>query len=410
MMAALTASRAGNHVMLVEKNNKLGKKLFLTGKGRCNLTNSCDMEELFANVVTNSKFLYSSFYDLSNQDTISLFEELGLKMKVERGNRVFPLSDHSSDVIKVLERALSKTGVCVLLNSCVVSILSRRLDESEKTDVKSKFNHQITGVKLSNGTEIKADAIIMATGGASYPSTGSDGTSFDLLKSFDITVTQLKPALVPLRTKEEFVYDMSGLSLKNVGVSLVCDGKEIFSDFGEMLFTHFGVSGPLILSASSYLNGRFYKKEAKLFIDLKPALNTQMLDDRILRDFGEVQNRLFKNSLSGLLPSKMISSVITLSEICPDKQVNCVTKEERLRLVNTIKNYPLTIVGDRGFEEAIITSGGVGTKEINPSTMECKKVKGLYFAGEMIDVDAKTGGFNLQIAWSSGHLAGQLGG
>lgn len=410
MMAAYVAAKSGNKVTLVEKNNKLGKKLFLTGKGRCNLTNSCDMEELFANVVTNSKFMFSSFYDFTNLDTMSFFEELGLKIKVERGNRVFPVSDHSSDVIKVLERALIKTGVSILLNSNVVSLLSRELADEEVQNIKSKFNARITGVRLSDGKEIMSDAVIMAIGGASYPTTGSDGKSFDLLKPYGIDIIELKPALVPFNTKEDFVYEMSGLSLKNVSVSVFCEGKKVFFDFGEMLFTHFGVSGPLVLSASSYLNGKYYKKEAKLVIDLKPALSENVLDERVLRDFSKMQNKILKNALVELLPSKLIPSVIKLSEINPEKQVNRITKEERLRLVNTIKNYTLTIAGDRGFDEAIITSGGIRIKEINPSTMECKKIKGLYFAGEMIDVDAKTGGFNLQIAWSSAHLAGQLGG
>lgn len=410
MMGAVTAARSGNKVTLLEKNSKLGKKLFLTGKGRCNLTNSCDMEELFANVVTNSKFLFSSFYGFTNVDTINFFKELGLKIKIERGNRVFPVSDHSSDVIKVLERALIKEKVNVRFMTTAVSLITADIENDEQNG-KSRFNKKITGVKLDDGSVIDADSVIMATGGASYPTTGSDAKSFDMLKGFDIETVSLRPALVPLNTKEKFVADMSGLSLKNVSIRVECCNKVIFSDFGEMLFTHFGVSGPLILSASSYLNSnRYYGKDAMLYIDLKPALSDKELDERILRDFSENINRQFKNSLSALLPSGMIPSVIELCKVDPFKQINAVTKEERQRLVNLLKNYPLTISGNRGFDEAIITSGGVSVKEINPSTMESRKIKGLYFAGEMIDVDAKTGGFNLQIAWSSGHLAGMLGG
>ena len=410
MMAALVAANGGNEVTLLEKNNKPGKKLFLTGKGRCNLTNSCDTEELFNNVVTNPKFLFSAFYDFTNADAIAFFEDLGLRLKKERGNRIFPLSDHSSDVIKTLEKALIKTGVFIRYDSEVTALLTKPASSENNEKKKTKYHSIITGVTLKDGSNLFGDAVIMATGGASYPSTGSDGRSFDIIKTLGIDMVSLKPALVPLTVKEDYVFKMSGLTLKNVAIRVVCGDKEIFSDFGEMLFTHFGVSGPLILSASSYLNGRHYKEPAMLYIDLKPALTLDELDERILRDFSENRNKQFKNSLSNLLPAGLIPSVVMLSGISPDKQVNSVTREEREKLSKALKNYPLTISGDRGFDEAIITSGGISVKEINPSTMECKKVKGLYFAGEMIDVDARTGGFNLQIAWSSAHLAGRLGG
>lgn len=430
MMAAYTASLSGHDVTLIERNNKLGKKLFLTGKGRCNLTNACDMEELFANIVTNEKFMYSALYDFDNAATIKLFNELGLKTKVERGNRVFPESDHSSDVIKTLERALRKTGVSIMLDTEItgLSLKEYQTVESDKsllTDenavaddkyskkkkkVKTGFNGVVDGVYTSEGELITADVVIMATGGKSYPTTGSDGTAAKMLEKIGIEHVEFKPALVPFNTKEKYVAEMSGLSLKNVALRVECEGKPVYSGFGEMLFTHFGVSGPLVLSASSYFNKKFYGKTGSIYIDLKPALDENTLDDRILRDFEGVQNKKLKNVLGALLPSAIISSVIECAGVDGEKPVNLVTKEERHKLCLVIKNYPLTIVSTRGFEEAIITSGGIKTKEINPSTMESKKIKNMYFAGEMVDVDALTGGFNLQLAWSMGHLAGLIGG
>jgi len=428
MMAALTAAENGHRVTLLEKNNKLGKKLFLTGKGRCNLTNACDMEELFANIVTNSKFLYSALYDFDNQSTMDFFESKGLKIKIERGNRVFPVSDHSSDVIKTLEKALIRSGVIIKYGSEVFDLITEDIKKDNITDEiltakeqdgkhsnknknnKSGFNKKIIGVRIGDGIEITADAVIMATGGASYPSTGSDGNSFEMINKLGIKVTELFPALVPFNVSESFVSEMSGLSLKNVGLQLVCDKKTVYEGFGEMLFTHFGVSGPLILSASSYYNRKYFGKKAEVQIDLKPALTYKELDDRLLRDFSGIMNKQFKNSLSGLLPSAIIPSVIKMTGINPEKQVNSITREERARIVSVIKCYKITIQSSRGIEEAIITSGGVSVKDINPSTMQSKEVLGLYFAGEMIDVDALTGGFNLQIAWSTAHLAGLLGG
>lgn len=397
MIAAIAAAEDGNEVTLIEKNNKLGKKLFLTGKGRCNLTNSCPVEELFDNVPRNPKFLYSAFYDFDNSTVMSWFEGAGLKLKEERGNRIFPVSDHSSDVIATLEKMLLKNGVKIILNTEVDNILLESDNGNSKT----------SGVVLKNGQVIKSDRVICATGGASYASTGSDGQFFDIISQANIGVTNLQPSLVPLTSDNEYVHMMQGLSLKNVEATLVCNGKKRYSGFGEMLFTHFGVSGPLILSASAYLNEKDYNGDIRILIDLKPALTADELDKRILRDFGENQNKYFENSLDKLLPSKMIPQVVKLTGIDARKRVNLVSKEERLKLVKLLKEFPVNIVGNRGFNEAIITRGGVMVKEINPSTMESKKIKGLYFAGEMIDTDAFTGGFNLQIAWSTGHLAGK---
>lgn len=423
MMAGLTAASKGHDVTIIEKNNKLGKKLFLTGKGRCNLTNACDMEELFANIVTNPKFLYSSLYDFDNHRTMEFFEKLGLPIKTERGNRVFPISDHSSDVIKVLEKALLKTGVIVKYNTEVVDIVVREYSKMDYDDLhdnnkknnsrkknKSGFNYSICGIEINDGSVILCDAVIMATGGASYPSTGSDGSAFGILEKHDIDITTLYPALVPFNCTEEFVSDMSGLSLKNVSIELLSGNKVIYQGFGEMLFTHFGVSGPLVLSASSYYSKKNNDDRAELNIDLKPAMTHKELDERILRDFSGIMNKQFKNSLSALLPSAIIPSVIKMTGINPDKQVNSISKDDRKKIVDVIKKYKLHVKSTRGFNEAIITTGGVKVKEINPSTMESKRIKGLYFAGEMIDVDALTGGYNLQIAWSTAHLAGLLGG
>lgn len=394
MMAAITAAENGNNVTLIEKNEKLGKKLFLTGKGRCNLTNSCSTEELFNNVPKNPKFLYSAFYDFDNSATMAYFESLGLKLKEERGNRVFPSSDHSSDVINTLAKKIKSLGIRLLLNTEVVNIL---VDENDK---------KISGVTLKNGDILSFDKIILAIGGKSYPTTGSDGSFFEEIKRHNLTVTEFLPSLVPLVTDNDYVMSMQGLSLKNVSIIMKVNDKNRFSGFGEMLFTHFGVSGPLILSASAHLNHKDYDSNISILIDLKPALSYEELDKRIIRDFTENQNKIFENSLNKLLPSKMISSVIKLSGIDPGKRVNLITRQERNTLVKLLKEFPVHIIGNRGYNEAIITRGGVSVKEINPSTMESKRIKGLYFAGEMIDVDAYTGGFNLQIAWSTGHLAG----
>ena len=397
MFAAITAARQGQEVHVYEKNEKLGKKLFITGKGRCNITNAADMEELFDAVVTNSKFLYSSFYGYTNQNVIDFFEDAGVPVKIERGNRVFPISDHSSDVIRALEREMKKVGVKVCLNTEVKSV------EAEK----GKFNK----VVLKDTTTQTADACIVATGGLSYRSTGSTGDGFRFAENVGHKVTQCFPSLVPMETKEPWICELQGLSLRNVEAKILDGKKELYKDFGEMLFTHFGVSGPLIISASSYVGKKFMdkngqKKELTLEIDLKPALTEEQLDQRVLRDFDENHNRQFKNAITKLFPTKLIPVMLELGGIDPEKKVNSIEKEERKQFVHLIKHFRMTLTGLRDYPEAIITKGGVNVKEIDPGTMESKLVKGLYFAGEVLDLDALTGGFNLQIAWSTGYAAG----
>lgn len=397
MFAAIAAAKNGHQVTLYEKNEKLGKKIFITGKGRCNITNAADMEELFDAVVTNSKFLYSSFYGYTNQNVIDFFEDAGVPVKIERGNRVFPISDHSSDVIRALEREMKKVGVKVCLNTEVKSV------EAEK----GKFNK----VVLKDTTTQTADACIVATGGLSYRSTGSTGDGFRFAENVGHKVTQCFPSLVPMETKEPWICELQGLSLRNVEAKILDGKKELYKDFGEMLFTHFGVSGPLIISASSYVGKKFMdkngqKKELTLEIDLKPALTEEQLDQRVLRDFEENHNRQFKNAITKLFPTKLIPVMLELGGIDPEKKVNSIEKEERKQFVHLIKHFHMTLTGLRDYPEAIITKGGVNVKEIDPGTMESKLVKGLYFAGEVLDLDALTGGFNLQIAWSTGYAAG----
>ena len=397
MFAAIAAAKNGHQVTLYEKNEKLGKKIFITGKGRCNITNAADMEELFDAVVTNSKFLYSSFYGYTNQNVIDFFEDAGVPVKIERGNRVFPISDHSSDVIRALEREMKKVGVKVCLNTEVKSV------EAEK----GKFNK----VVLKDTTTQTADACIVATGGLSYRSTGSTGDGFRFAENVGHKVTQCFPSLVPMETKEPWICELQGLSLRNVEAKILDGKKELYKDFGEMLFTHFGVSGPLIISASSYVGKKFMdkngqKKELTLEIDLKPALTEEQLDQRVLRDFEENHNRQFKNAITKLFPTKLIPVMLELGGIDPEKKVNSIEKEERKQFVHLIKHFRMTLTGLRDYPEAIITRGGVNVKEIDPGTMESKLVKGLYFAGEVLDLDALTGGFNLQIAWSTGYAAG----
>jgi len=389
MMAAVAAARSGSRVCLIEKNEKLGKKLFITGKGRCNVTNAGDMETLFENVRSNARFMYSAFYGFDNQAVMEFLESAGCPLKTERGQRVFPVSDHSSDVLAAFGRALKENHAEVLLNTEVKSLLLQK-EES-----------RCVGVRLSDGRTFMADSCIVATGGLAYPSTGSTGDGYRFARQAGHSVTECRPSLVPFRVREDWCRQLSGLSLKNVSVEMVCGGRSVYQGFGEMLFTHFGVSGPLILTASSY-----YEKAAILYLDLKPALDEEQLDRRLLRDFEENSNRMFKNSLGGLFPVKLIPVMAALSGIHPDKKVNEITRQERKAFGQLIKRLPMTVEGLRGFEEAVITRGGVAVKEVNPSTMESKKVKGLYFAGEVLDVDALTGGFNLQIAWSTGHLAG----
>lgn len=395
MMAAITAARKGMHVTLIEKNEKLGKKLFITGKGRCNITNAGDSEDLFNSIVTNKKFMYSSLNGFSNYDVLGFFDELGLPIKIERGNRVFPESDHSSDVIAALNKELRRQKVDVRLNTTVKDII-----------VKDNIACGVITVFGNVEEKVDADYVIVATGGNSYQSTGSTGDGYKFARKLGHDVTSILPALVPFTVKEEWEADLQGLSLKNISITVYDGQKELYNDFGEMLFTHFGVSGPVILSASSFVAGKLKNKNLKLVIDLKPALSFEQLDERILRDFDEEKNKSFKNSLDKLLPKKLIPIVVMLSEIDGNKKVNEITRAERQRLVKLLKEFELTLTGLRGFNEAIITQGGVNVKEINPTTMESKLVKHLLFAGEVLDVDAVTGGFNLQIAWSTGYAAG----
>lgn len=391
MYAGIFAARAGHKVQIFEKNEKLGKKLFITGKGRCNLTNSADMEQLFGAVCRNEKFLYSAFYGHSNEMVMEQFEDLGVLLKTERGGRIFPISDHSSDVVSALKRGLEKEGVQIHLKTKVEEVLYS--------------NNQACGVKLKDGSVVPADAVIVATGGLSYPSTGSTGDGYKFARSAGHEIQDCCPSLVPLEIKEDFVKQLQGLSLRNVEIRLLENGKEQYRNFGEMLFTHFGVSGPLVLSGSAYLVPLHPDKEYKLLLDLKPALSEKQLDERVLRDFHENKNRQFKNALGKLFPSKLIPVMIDLSGIDGEKKVNEISKAERERFVRLIKELPMTITVSRGYEEAIITRGGVSVKEVNPSTMESKKRKGLYFIGEVLDLDALTGGFNLQIAWSTAYTA-----
>ena len=395
MMAAVFAARGGREVHVFEKNEKLGKKLFITGKGRCNITNAGEMDTLFTSVVSNSKFLYSAFYGFTNEQTITFFEELGVPVKIERGNRVFPVSDHSSDVIGALSREMNRLGVEVHLHAEVEKILTDREDPE-----------RIRGVRLKNGKEVAGDACIVATGGVSYPSTGSTGDGLRFAEELGLKVTELFPALVPMEVKEWYAKELQGLSLRNVTAAIYDGKKKLYEEFGEMLFTHYGVSGPIIISASSSVGKKLKEKELRLCIDLKPALTQEQLDQRILRDFEENRNKQFKNSVDRLFPAKLKPIMIELSGISPEKKVNEISKEERIRFVKLIKEFPMTLTGLRSYKEAIITKGGVSVKEIDPGTMESKKIKGLYFIGEVLDLDALTGGFNLQIAWSTAAAAG----
>lgn len=433
MMAAIAAAQKGNKVCLIEKNEKLGKKLFITGKGRCNVTNAADTETLLANVCTNSKFLYSAFYGYDNRAVMDFLEQAGCPLKIERGDRVFPVSDHSSDVIAAFQRELKRLGVKILLHTQVKGLRMEKQPGSDKAagdmseaDTAEASVHEggssdsgiVTGVELADGKILPADSCIVCTGGLSYPATGSTGDGYRFAQETGHQVTECRPSLVPFNVKEDWCRQLMGLTLKNVSVRLLCSGYQVYQGFGEMLFTHFGVSGPLILSASSFYGqtGKKARKnqgtegESKLYIDLKPALDEEQLDRRLLRDFEENRNKQFKNALGGLFPMKLIPVMRDLSGISPDKKVNEITVKERKTFAELIKNLPLTVTGLRGFQEAVITKGGVSVKDINPSTMESKKVRGLYFAGEILDLDALTGGFNLQIAWSTGHLAGRSAG
>jgi len=407
MMAAISASKKGNEVYLIEKNGRLGKKLLITGKGRCNITSSLDIKDFIQNIPGNGKFLYSAFDNYTNNDIINFLKEHGVGVKEERGNRIFPVSDKSMDVLNAFENELKKKNVKIKLNTRVVGI------DTENGRVESLTYENENG-QLK---KLTADKIILATGGKTYSSTGSTGDGYEIAQKLGHTVTKIRPSLVPLTATGKSLNickDLQGLSLKNVGIKLIdsTKNKVIYEDFGEMLFTHFGVSGPTILSASAHLlrykniDELLKNNKIKLVIDFKPALQIEKLDARIQRDFAEEKNKEYKNSLNNLLPQKLINTIVELSQINPNKQVNEVTREERINLAKLLKNFTITISGFRPIEEGIVTSGGISIKEINPKTMESKIVEGLYFAGEVIDVDAYTGGFNLQIAYSTGYTAG----
>lgn len=418
MMAAITAKKSNNEVTLLEKNATLGKKLSITGKGRCNITSSLEnMDDFIKNTPGNGKFLYSSFRNFTNKDIIKL---LNIPTKVERGNRIFPVSDKAQDVVNALEKQLK--GVKIIRDIKVEEILTENIDDNNNNCCNHNFNNnenenhnskstiiRAIGVKTNKGNYY-ADKIILATGGKSYPLTGSTGDGYEMAKKLGHTITEIKPSLVAMTVTKNSLQDcqeLQGLTLKNISIQLIENKKNIYKDFGEMLFTHFGVSGPIILSASSHLV-RTKMINPKIIVDMKPALSSEKLEDRILRDFKKYQNKEIKNALNDLLPQKMIPVIIRKSNINFEKKVNEITKEERKQLINSIKNFTIEIEGFRSIDEAIITAGGVSIKEINPKTMESKIVKGLYFAGEIIDVDAYTGGFNLQIAYSTGYTAGLL--
>lgn len=399
MLAGIAAAKKGAAVHIFEKNEKLGKKVYITGKGRCNVTNACDTAELFSGVVTNSKFLYSSFYGFTNFDMMDLLEKAGCPLKTERGNRVFPVSDKASDVIRALAEQLKELGAEVHYHTEVLSLLLK--------------DGALKGLLVrEKGTEAKVygDSVIVACGGLSYPLTGSDGAGYELAKQAGHKITSLSPALSPFVTEEPVVKELMGLSLRNVKAAVKKGKKVIYEEFGEMLFTHYGVSGPVLLSASSYAVKELKKGPLTLTIDLKPALSEEQLDNRILRDFEQAINKQFRNALGHLYPAKLIPVMVDRSGIAPDKKVNEITREERRQLIRATKEFTLTLTGLRGYKEAIITQGGVSVKEVNPSTMESKLVPGLYFSGEVLDLDAVTGGFNLQIAWSTGWAAGSAAG
>ena len=404
MMAAITSAENGNEVILLEKNKSLGKKLLITGKGRCNITSSLPMEDFIKNTPGNGMFLYSVFNKFTNQDIINFLNEQGLKVKEERGNRIFPSTDKSIDVLNCFEKKLkSLKNVKIMYEIPVKEILVEK--------------NRVIGVKCKKENIIKADKVILATGGKSYPLTGSTGDGYEMAKKLGHTITKIKPSLVPLETYEQDLHQsLQGLSLRNVKIKIVDTNKNrlIYEDFGEMLFTHFGLSGPVILSGSAHLvryknvDELLKNKKIKLKIDLKPALTEEKLNDRILRDFEEFKNKNFKNSLDKLLPQKLIPVIIERSGINPEKQVNSITKQERMQIVKLLKEFDVTLRNFRRIEDGIITAGGISIKEVNPKTMESKLISGLYFAGEILDVDSYTGGFNLQIAYSTGFVAGEF--
>jgi hypothetical protein len=391
MMAAGTAASRGKRVLLIERNEKPGKKIYITGKGRCNVTNASDLNGYMRNIPTNPRFLYSALSRFFNDDLIALLDDMGIPTKIERGNRVFPASDKSSDIIKGLYRYVEQNGADVWFNTRVKDIMVE--------------NNAVRGVGLYDGRLVEASSVILATGGLSYPTTGSTGDGYTMAERLGHTVKPLMPSLVPLDIVEDWVKSLQGLSLKNVKLSAYAGGKRFFAEQGEMLFTHFGISGPLVLTLSRYMLDHNVT-DIEIVLDLKPALTLQQLDERIRRDFSKYNNKQFKNSLGDLLPQKLIPVIVELSHIQQDKPVNQITKEERRNLAEMLKELKMHVLGLRSFKEAVITHGGVDVREIDPKTMESKLVKGLYFAGEIIDVDALTGGYNLQIAFSTGYLAG----
>ena len=434
MMAGVFAARNHHEVHILEKNEKLGKKVFITGKGRCNVANACDTEELFPAVMSNPKFLYSGFYSFGPQDVMNFFEEAGVPLKIERGNRVFPQSDHSSDIIRALERELKKAGAVIHLHPAVKEIVKEsETDSASENQSQNEFRNEaadqesakakdkagkadntvkekITGVILEDGTFVKGDAVIVATGGFSYQSTGSTGDGYRFARELGLKVTDISPSLVPLKTKEDYIPKLQGLSLKNTGLTIKNGKKVLYEDFGEMMFTHFGVTGPMILSASAHIGAKLAKApngELSAYLDLKPALTKEQLDARILREFEAGQNKQFKNVIGVLFPSSLTPVMLELGGIPAEKKIHDISREERQHFIDLIKAFPFTITGMGEFKEAIITKGGVSVKEINPGTMESKKISGLYFTGEVLDLDAVTGGYNLQIAWSTAYLAAQ---
>lgn len=424
MMASIIGAGLGLEVHVFEQNEKLGKKLFITGKGRCNFTNACATEELFEAFLTNSRFLYSAVYGFTNYDVIDFFENLGVRTKMERGGRMFPRSDHSSDIILAMERRMKELGVKIHLKSKVKRILTEdrsmeglqtgREDfncgkpggcEDSCTKAGSRDKPRVMGLELENGSVIPGDKVLIATGGISYPTTGATGDGYRMAKDAGHTVTDLLPSLVPMVTAEEYIPRMQGLSLKNVTLSIY-DGKRcVFEEFGEMMFTHFGITGPLVLSASGKVGKLLKKKYLTARIDLKPALTPEQLDARLLREFEAAKNKQFKNVVDGMFPAKLLPVILEVGGVNPQKKINEITREERNAFIRKVKAFPVTITGLRGFQEAIITKGGVQVKEVDPKTMESKRVQGLYFAGEVLDLDALTGGYNLQIAWSTAYAA-----
>ena len=405
MMAGVYLARAGHEVHILEKNEKLGKKVYITGKGRCNVTNNCDTEELFRAVMSNPKFLYSAFYSFMPQDVMEFFEEAGVPLKTERGNRVFPVSDHSSDIIRGLERELKKAGAHIHLRTEVKTVKVSPYEEPG-VDEKKAHHSRVTGVELADGSFMEGDHVLVATGGLSYQSTGSTGDGYRFAEETGHKVKELSPSLVPLKTKEDYIPRLQGLSLKNTELTIKSGKKVLFQDFGEMMFTHFGVTGPMILSASAHIGKQLQKSgELNAYLDLKPALTMEQLDGRILREFEAGQNKQFKNVIGVLFPSSLTPVMLELGGISPEKKIHDISREERIHFEELVKAFPFTINGMGEYKEAVITRGGVSVKDIQPGTMESRKVKNLYFIGEVLDLDAVTGGYNLQIAWSTAYLA-----